>query len=118
MSSAIADLVLDANYEGPHATPAEYFAPDVRPVSGGGLPVALMRAGEERGLDLGGLNVAPVVDSGAMKCRVKELAAPEKGGRFYLPDTDEHFLITAAPERLDRARREWTCQGTITKAPD
>ena len=45
MSAEIADAVLDANYEGPHATDAEYFAPGVEPVAGGGAGCRVMRGG-------------------------------------------------------------------------
>jgi len=110
MSSAVADMVLDANYAGPHAANAEYFASGIEPVAGAGAPCRVMRAGEEAGLDISGLVSKPVVDGSTIRVRVKEISAPKMGGAFLLLDTNEVFQITAQPERLDRARREFTCQ--------
>lgn len=113
MTSTVADLVLDANYAGPHAADAEYFAPGALPVAGAGAPVRVMRGGEEAGLDMPGLASRPRIDGGLIRVRVSQLAAPAYSGRFRITGTGEVYQLTAEPERLDRARREWTCQTVL-----
>ena len=115
MSVTVADAVLDANYNGPHADDAEYFAPGTDPVPGGGTPCRVMRGGEEAGLDIGGLVSRPRMDTPLIHARVGELALVSKGGHFLIEDTGEIFQIMGEPERLDRARREWTCQTVPVK---
>ncbi len=114
MSAAAADFVLDANYEGPHAEDAEYFAPGVTPVAGQGAPFRAMQEGEEAGLDLPGLVSRPRTDTAIINARVKELAALEVTGVIRIKATGELYTLMAEPERFDPAKREWTCQTSLT----
>ncbi|RAN30637.1 head-tail joining protein [Hyphomonas pacifica] len=117
MSVAAADMVLDPNYEGPHGADAEYFARGVRPVIGGGTPCRVMRGGQEAGLDIGGLSARPLTDQVILKVRVKQIATPTEGGYFHIEEAEQFFRIMGAPERMDRARREWTCQAVPEDIP-
>lgn len=109
MSAAIADRVLDANYEGPHAADAKYFAPGLDPAGEAGVPVRVMQGGREGGLDLSGLNARPVADAAILKVRVKQLAEIRTGAHFRLEFTGDVYRVQGEPSREDRARREWTC---------
>lgn len=108
-----ADIVLDANYAGPHAFDAEYFAPGAAVSAGQGLACRVMRGGQRAGLDMGGLMSRPMIDQDMIRVRRGELAHPRDKGRFRLNDTGEVFLIMGDPELFDKARREWTCQAAF-----
>lgn len=109
MSAAIADAVLDANYEGPHGADAEYFAPGAEPAAGTGLGCRAMRGGSESGLEIGGFTSRPSLDTETLRLRVWQVPAPASGGHLLLTETGDLYCLTAQPERFDRARREWTC---------
>ena len=109
-----ADLVLDANYAGPHAFAAEYFAPGIQTVAGAGLACRVMRRGQQAGLDVGGLMARPIVDSETIRVRVSQIARPEERAHFRITDTGEIYQLRGAPEIFDRARREWTCEAVLT----
>ena len=112
MSRAIADQVLDANYTGPHGHDAAYAGPGCK------LPLRphlrVMRGGQEVGLQFAGLSAQPALDQAVLRVRVSELAQPKKDGVFKVDG--ETYKIAFRPERLDRARREWTCV-CISRAP-
>lgn len=112
-----ADLVLDANYAGPFAADGEYFAPGIPLIAGQGLACRVMRGGRQAGLDIGGVNVRPVMDQETLKVRRSQLPAPAEAGHFLLypmgrdvPGTTETYRLAGAPECFDRLRREWTCE--------
>lgn len=111
-----ADIVLDANYAGPFAFDAMYFPPGVAITPEGGVPCRVMRAGSEAGLDIGGLAARARIDTDSLRVRASQLAAPAKGGRFVFGG-GEIYQLTAAPERFDRARREWTCETLRLSTP-
>lgn len=108
-----ADIVLDANYAGPHAFDAEYFAPGAAVSAGQGAGCRVMRGGQRAGLDMGGLMSRPMIDQDMIRVRRGELAEPKDGGRFRLTATGEIYQVKGAPELLDRARREWTCDTVL-----
>lgn len=105
-----ADLVLDANYRGPFAADAEYFAPGIPLVAGQGLACRVMRGGQQAGLDIGGVMARPVTDTDTLKVRVREVARPLRSGVFHLREERAFYRLTAEAECFDRHRREWTCE--------
>lgn len=105
-----ADLVLDANYRGPFAADAEYFAPGIPLVAGQGLACRVMRGGQQAGLDIGGMNVRPLADTDTLKVRVREVPQPLRGGAFHLREERAFYRLMAEAECFDRHRREWTCE--------
>lgn len=109
-----ADLVLDANYAGPHAFAAEYFAPDIQPSAGAGLACRVMRRGQQAGLDVGGFMARPIIDTETIRVRVSEVAQPIDRAHFRITDTGEIYQLRGDPQIFDRARREWTCEATLT----
>lgn len=118
-----ADLVLDANYSGPYAVDADYFAPGVEVVAGAGSACRVMRNGRQAGLDMGGVMTRAVLDQESLKVRRSELAAPASAGHFLLyplgrdnPATTETYRLAGAPECFDRLRREWTCD--VSRVPN
>ena len=105
-----ADLVLDANYAGPFAADGEYFAPGIPLIAGQGLACRVMRGGRQAGLDIGGIDMRPSIDTDTLKVRVREVARPLHGGAFHLKEERVFYRIMAEPDCLDRHRREWTCE--------
>ncbi|MDP3459069.1 MAG: hypothetical protein Q8S09_07325 [Hyphomonas sp.] len=104
-----ADIVLDANYAGPHAFDAEYFAPGVQPSEGAGLACRVMRGGQQAGLDMGGLASRPIIDTETVRVRLSEIAVPKPQAHFRITGTGDIYELRGEPEIFDRARREWTC---------
>lgn len=105
-----ADLVLDANYAGPFAADGEYFAPGIPLIAGQGLACRVMRGGRQAGLDIGGMDMRPSIDTETLKVRVREVARPLRGGAFHLREERAFYRLMAEPDSLDRHRREWTCE--------
>lgn len=105
-----ADLVLDANYAGPFAADGEYFAPGIPLIAGQGLACRVMRGGRQAGLDIGGMDMRPSIDTETLKVRVREVARPLRGGAFHLREERAFYRVMAEPDCLDRHRREWTCE--------
>lgn len=115
--SAFAQRVLDAVYGGPLAEDALYFKGGLDNPS---IACRVKPGGTEQGLDLAGFGSSPVVDDGQVKVRVSEVANPQAGDVFIIDPEGRknHYEITQAPERFDKARLEWTCVTTVPTLPD